>query len=231
VSFPRAEYSRVEIRDLNRRARARGMDFGAQVAAAVAGDREALDSVLAVAAWVGGDSLHPLPTYPMVLQGLLETVGDGPFNSALLHLSATARRNAVSLVMAGGLVDRQRFPLVWMLDSSQALQRQNRSVGEAGGDSLAVTALPVLVHRSCTPPRFPTSRGMRDWAGHVQLEFVIGADGRVERRSIRVLATVHPDFVPLASDLAMSCRYQPGRINDRPVRVRVQQPLNFRSGR
>jgi len=63
--------------------------------------------------------------------------------------------------------------------------------------------------------------------GTVMMEFIIDTLGRAERNSIRVVRSPQPGFEQDARATVQSCRYHPGRIAGRAVRVRVQQPITF----
>jgi TonB family protein len=63
--------------------------------------------------------------------------------------------------------------------------------------------------------------------GNVMLAFIIGRDGRVEMRSVRVVATTHPDFTePTLHALAMM-RFRPARVSGEAVRVRASLPVQW----
>ena len=64
--------------------------------------------------------------------------------------------------------------------------------------------------------------------GLVQLQYVVGRDGRVDERTIRVLASSHPAFLLAASQALRDSRFRPGRRGGRPTAVLVQQTFRFR---
>ena len=77
----------------------------------------------------------------------------------------------------------------------------------------------------------PTSvPGRQDSPGNVSvvLEFVIGLDGRPEARTLRVIESNGHDAAALAVHQLALCRYDPGKIDDRAVRVLVRQPVKYR---
>jgi TonB family protein len=63
--------------------------------------------------------------------------------------------------------------------------------------------------------------------GTVVLRWVIGADGRAERSTIRVTSTTHPDFDEPARRVAARMRFSPAMVNGKPVRVEVILPVTF----
>lgn len=80
---------------------------------------------------------------------------------------------------------------------------------------------------TCTMPAYPTILQQAGVEGRVLAEFVIDTLGRAERASIRFVSSTHQLFEAPARATILSCRFRPGRISGRPVRVRVQQPINF----
>ncbi len=111
------------------------------------------------------------------------------------------------------------------------------STGVVGGTGPVVTDQPYLeavveerpeaILSTCISPRYPAILQQAGIQGSVLAEFIIDTLGRVERNSFKVVNSSHPLFDGPARDAIMSCRYKPGRISGRAVRVRVQQPVNF----
>ncbi|HEY2805266.1 MAG TPA: TonB family protein [Gemmatimonadales bacterium] len=86
---------------------------------------------------------------------------------------------------------------------------------------------PELIPGTCISPSYPPVLQQAGIEGRVLVEFVIDTTGRAERASLRTVSTSHPLFEAPARTAVMSCRFKPGRIQGRAVRVRVQQPINF----
>ena len=86
---------------------------------------------------------------------------------------------------------------------------------------------PEVVQGTCVSPAFPEMLRQAGIDGRVLFEFVIDTLGRAERNSIRTVSTSHPLFEAPARQAVLSCRFRPGKIQGRAVRVRVQQPVNF----
>ncbi len=63
--------------------------------------------------------------------------------------------------------------------------------------------------------------------GVVNVSFVIGMDGRVERPGILVLSRTHQMFVYPTIRGVMSLRFTPVTVNGRAVRVRVEMPVHW----
>jgi TonB family protein len=73
-------------------------------------------------------------------------------------------------------------------------------------------------------PRWLQATGVQ---GDVTLTFVIGRDGRVEMRSVKVVASAHPDLIePTLRALAVM-RFRPARLDGQPVRVRANLPVRW----
>jgi periplasmic protein TonB len=86
---------------------------------------------------------------------------------------------------------------------------------------------PEMIQGTCTPPVYPPILQQAGVEGRVLAEFVIDTLGRAERASLRFVSSTHELFQAPARNAILSCRFRPGRISGRAVRVRVQQPINF----
>ena len=62
-------------------------------------------------------------------------------------------------------------------------------------------------------------------SGSVRMRAVVGADGRVEPRSIVILSHQHPGFDAAAVEFAVKARFRPARVGGQPVRALVTIPL------
>lgn len=63
--------------------------------------------------------------------------------------------------------------------------------------------------------------------GDVMLTFIIGLDGRVEMRSVKVLAIAHPDLAEPTLRALTMMRFRPARLNGELVRVRAKLPVRW----
>jgi TonB family protein len=72
-------------------------------------------------------------------------------------------------------------------------------------------------------------RRLRDTGiqGDVTLTFIIGVDGRVEMRSVRVLAAAHPDLAGPTFHALARMRFRPARVDGKAVRVRATLPVRW----
>ena len=90
---------------------------------------------------------------------------------------------------------------------------------------LDVDRPPDLVH--AIHPQYPEALRGSGAGGAVELEYVIGASGRVEPSSFRIRASPHPAFSRSAVDALRGARFRPALRRGRPVAVRVWQTIRF----
>lgn len=74
---------------------------------------------------------------------------------------------------------------------------------------------------------YPDQLRSRGVAGRVQLEAVVGSDGKVEQESVIVLFSEHAELGEAARRVAISFGSQPGQREGRAVRTRVVIPVVF----
>lgn len=65
--------------------------------------------------------------------------------------------------------------------------------------------------------------------GTVQVEFVVGVDGKVEGTSIEIIAASPPALGPAAKSAVEKFTFKPGQVNGKAVRTRVAIPLVYRA--
>ena len=65
--------------------------------------------------------------------------------------------------------------------------------------------------------------------GTVQVQFIIGADGKVESSSVEVLSASVPALAEAAKEVAAKIEFSPGKVNDAPVRTRVLLPIVYKA--
>lgn len=88
--------------------------------------------------------------------------------------------------------------------------------------SMAKTA--QLVQRS-----YPAKLKSAGVDGTVQVQFVVGTDGKVEESSVEVVAATVPALGDAAREVASKLEFQPGKVNDAPVRTRVLLPIVYKA--
>ena len=77
------------------------------------------------------------------------------------------------------------------------------------------------------PPRYPDLLRQAGIDGRVLVEFVVDTSGHVERGSIKSLSSTNQLFEQPTREAISASTFRPGKISGHPVRVRVQQPVNF----
>jgi TonB family protein len=64
--------------------------------------------------------------------------------------------------------------------------------------------------------------------GTVLMQFVIEADGSVDRESLKVISATHEQFVSATTEALERFQFQPGRYRGRNVRVLIELPIQWR---
>lgn len=77
-------------------------------------------------------------------------------------------------------------------------------------------------------PAYPAPLLLAGVEGRVVVQLIVDTTGQVEAGSMSVVETTDLRFVPAAKDYLLKARFSPGRIVGRPVRVRLQIPVEFR---
>jgi periplasmic protein TonB len=89
----------------------------------------------------------------------------------------------------------------------------------------AVDELPTL--QDDLKPRYPDELRGLGLNGEVVVEYVVTAEGRVTRGSLRVVRSTHPAFSRAVIDVLVHARFNPARVGGRSVAVLVQQKIRF----
>jgi TonB family protein len=79
-------------------------------------------------------------------------------------------------------------------------------------------------------PDYPEALRRAGVGGAVEVEYVVGPDGRVQSRSVRVLSADHHQFVPSVVQALVSARFTAARRGGQSVAVLVRQTIRFRTG-
>src|SRR5688500_7509400 len=77
-------------------------------------------------------------------------------------------------------------------------------------------------------PQYPESMRESGMTGRVVVQFVVGANGRVEPGSIKVLESTNSAFAAAVREVLPRHRFSPAKIGGTAVRQIVQQPFVFR---
>lgn len=99
-----------------------------------------------------------------------------------------------------------------------------------GGEDL--TSPPKLVSAASVARlvarSYPEDARRSGTGGTVQLQFVIGKDGKVETGSVEVLATPMPALGTAAKAVVEKMEFVPGKKDGSAVRARVQLPIIYK---
>ncbi len=77
-------------------------------------------------------------------------------------------------------------------------------------------------------PEYPNSMRETGVTGRVVAQFVVGANGRVEPGSIKIMESTNPAFAAAVREVLPRHRFSPAKIGGKAVRQIVQQPFLFR---
>jgi TonB family protein len=77
-------------------------------------------------------------------------------------------------------------------------------------------------------PEYPELLRGAGVEGRVVVEAVVDSLGRVEPRSLLVVAFTHPGFVTAVQRAAIAMRFEPFRVDGQAMRVRIMVPIDFR---
>jgi protein TonB len=77
-------------------------------------------------------------------------------------------------------------------------------------------------------PQYPNSMRELGMIGRVVVQFVVGANGRVEPGSIKIMEATNSAFAAAVREVLPRHRFSPAKIGGKAVRQIVQQPFVFR---
>jgi len=77
-------------------------------------------------------------------------------------------------------------------------------------------------------PRYPDALRSVNVEGTVEATFIVGANGRVEPGSIKIISTPHKLFADAVRSALLDTRFRPAEVGGRPVRQLVQQSFSFK---
>ena len=80
---------------------------------------------------------------------------------------------------------------------------------------------------SAGPQLYPPAMRAAQIPGVVAMQFVVDTLGRVEPNSMRVLSSTNKAFEEPTRQMLLKSLYKPGKVRGTPVRVLVQQKINF----
>ncbi len=106
----------------------------------------------------------------------------------------------------------------------------------AGEDPPPTVTQLYLEAADVTPPRlkrlrkgnkYPTALQEAGITGHATVEFTVGLDGRADPCTIVLVESTHRDFAAAAMYTILDSEFEPARVDDRKLRVRVRQRFNY----
>jgi periplasmic protein TonB len=103
-----------------------------------------------------------------------------------------------------------------------------RALGSTAPSVSAVDELPTL--QDDLAPRYPEQLRALGLTGEVLVEYVVNAEGRVARSSLRIVHSPHPAFSQAVIEALVRARFNPARVGGRSVAVLVQQKIRFEAG-
>jgi len=86
---------------------------------------------------------------------------------------------------------------------------------------------PIVLDSACLVPAHPDILRQAGIEGRVLVTFVVDTTGAVDTTTVRVLSSSHRLFERPTRAAIAGCRFSPGRVAGRAVRVRMQQAVNF----
>ena len=78
-------------------------------------------------------------------------------------------------------------------------------------------------------PEYPDVLRRAGFSGAVEVEYVVGQNGRIDPGSLQVLTTDHDRFTASVIQALRGARFKAARRNGQPVAVLVRQTVRFRS--
>lgn len=81
--------------------------------------------------------------------------------------------------------------------------------------------------RGSAPPAYPPDLALANVEGEVLVRFVVGARGRADMSTFRVLRSTNPGFARSVREFTAHTRFTPALVGGRPVPQVVQLPMQF----
>ena len=80
---------------------------------------------------------------------------------------------------------------------------------------------------SCPDLEYPTALRQSRIQGNVVVQLVVDTAGKTEPSSVKIVSATHDGFRPPVIQLMNGCRWTPGTVSGKPVRVLIQIPVQF----
>lgn len=149
-------------------------------------------------------------------RGLRAALTTAPELSPMVRTSARAAAKAAALVLTTTLLaPRTAQAQQGEIYGSEDLTSAPKLASPAAAARLIARSIPEDVRRG-------------GGGGTVQLQFVIGRDGRVEPGSVEVVSSPAPSLASAAKAVAEKMEFVPGKKDGAAVRSRVQLPIVYK---
>jgi protein TonB len=103
----------------------------------------------------------------------------------------------------------------------------NGAAGNGGAWAGAAVEIEARLLDGSVAPRYPAALERSGGAGRVLARFVVDARGRVEPRTVVIVATDHELFTAAVRRALAAYRFAPARVGGRAVRQLVEMPFVF----
>jgi periplasmic protein TonB len=194
-----------------------GLAVSSTASSGVTAPRIARDTIrvdLAVIEQRQDNAPPPTPASPSMPSA--PSVPNSPTKLPEFELPQLSFTGPVSASVSGAAPALSGLTSTAILDSSPSLYR-----------STEVDELPQLL--TDLRPEYPDVLRHAGISGAVEVEYVVGKDGRIEPHSLRVLTTDHEQFTRSVVYALRPARFKAARRAGQPVAVLVRQAIRFRS--
>ncbi len=193
-------------------------------------DERRLDSAEALLRPVLDSTMNATPTErgaALMLRGVIDfyrahdSAAAGDFRASL----------ALTLALKGEWLARvdSSLGVIWRREQMRARcgfgDRDSLALAVSVDSSLLTTQPRVL---RGPRPQYPMNLRRAGLSGRVLVSAVVDTAGRAEPGSIKVIDSPHEDFSHEARRYVQTATFEPARIGDRPTRVCIQIPIDFK---
>ena len=149
-------------------------------------------------------------------------------------MRTTTRRLARVTVIGGTTLAVTALAFACSLQSENPLAPGPQPVRSQSGEP-SQTYFEFQVERRAAPapipgnpaPRYPDMLRSANVEGEVLAQFVVNSDGTVDMGSFKVLKSTHDLFTASVRNALPQMRFEPARVDNRPVRQLMQMPFSF----
>lgn len=193
---------------------------------------------------LGGDSIRVLKR--VVVRFVLDTSGHAEPSSLRIEetadsgLDLAAEQYVLAMAFRPARADHRPVRTVVDLAVWLPTERVDTTGSTGAGVDTSMQRVSAVVKRPKIiwgpPLRFPAHDFARSGYdsdvhvhGRVIVEAIVDTSGRAEPRSVRVVKSLNPRFDQAAKAWILEAHFRPAYIQDRPVRILIQIPVDFRS--